>query len=376
MPSVVDDLRSSAPTAALAIEYLSVPRRFRRQEAIRLLKEHVTPNGYNPAVLDLLKSTGTLRSFDGYLAITDQTRLAVLATLPQERLTAAAVAWQHEVEGRSDDAHKTLDAAYLGLLAAQEKSALSLREEFGSAEAANAPERQAFVARLAREAATQISYLPSYAQAAMYYVLGMHEYRQRRFPRAMKYFQQVVASGARNRDEAIAGHLLANYWSRQRPRWSAAEKLYKDSIQIGRDLGIKFHVAQVEHSYANLLARQQPRWGAAEKLYKDSIQIDGSLGNKYGVAQSMHSYAILLARQQPRWGDAEKLYENSIQIGRDIDNQFHIAQVAFKFGEFLCENSIDMPRGLALLKASLDLNSRMHTRFVARVRSAYQRYSS
>jgi tetratricopeptide (TPR) repeat protein len=417
MHSIVEDLRLSAPTAASAIEYLCVPRRFTRQEAIRLLTEHVTPNGYNPAVLDLLKTTGTLRSLDGYLAITDQTRLSVLASLPQERLTAAAVVWQHEVDKRPDDQYKTVEAAYLGLLAAQEKGALRLRHEFGTAEAANEPERLAFVARLAREGAPQYANLSRYAQAAMYYVLGMHEYRQRQIPRAMTHFQQVVETGVRNQDMAIAQHLLANYWSRkrsrwsdaenlykdsiqigrdignqyhvaqvehsfanllsrQRPRWSDAENLYEDSIQIGRDIGDKFSVAQVEHSFANLLSRQRPRWSDAENLYKDSIQNDLSLGNQSGVAQSMHSYANLLARQRPRWGDAENLYADSLQIGREIGNLFHVAQVSFKYGEFLCANSIDTPRGLELLKDSLDLNIQMQTRFVTQVRDTYWLYSS
>jgi len=127
----------------------------------------------------------------------------------------------------------------------------------------------------------------------MYYVLGMHEYRRRRFRDAMSYFQRVVKVGVLNHDESIAGHLLANYWSRQRPRW----------------------------------------------------------------------------------GDAETLYKSSIEIGKNIGNQFHVAQVSFKYGEFLCANSIDRSRGLSLLKSSLDLNTNLRTRFVAQVRSALQRYS-
>jgi hypothetical protein len=90
----------------------------------------------------------------------------------------------------------------------------------------------------------------------------------------------------------------------------------------------------------------------------------------------MHSYANLLARQRPRWGDAENLYADSLQIGREIGNLFHVAQVSFKYGEFLCANSIDTPRGLELLKDSLDLNIQMQTRFVTQVRDTYWLYSS
>jgi tetratricopeptide (TPR) repeat protein len=311
-----------------------VPRRFTRHEAIKVLSEHVTPNGYNPTVLNLLQATGTLSEFDGYLAISDETRAEVITTLPHERLAATAIIWKNKIEERTEDSSKNLDVAYLGLLAVQEEGALRLREEFGSAEAEYALERQALIARLTREGSSQFAYLPSHAQAAMYYVLGMHEYRRRRFRDAMSYFQRVVKVGVLNHDESIAGHLLANYWSRQRPRWGDAETLYKSSIEIGKNIGNQFHVAQVQHSYANLLARQQPRWG-----------------------------------------DAETLYKSSIEIGKNIGNQFHVAQVSFKYGEFLCANSIDRSRGLSLLKSSLDLNTNLRTRFVAQVRSALQRYS-
>jgi hypothetical protein len=163
MARLLDDLRVSAPTAAHVLEYLVVPRRFTREEALRMLKEHVTPNGYNPAVLDVLSRTGMLSSLEGYIAVADQTRLPVLASLPRDTLAAVAKAWRAVARERPVDSDTSLDLAYLGLLAAEEPGALGIREEFARAESSREVERQSFVARLAHQGVSQCGSLPDYA---------------------------------------------------------------------------------------------------------------------------------------------------------------------------------------------------------------------
>jgi tetratricopeptide (TPR) repeat protein len=416
MTSLLDNLWETAPTAAKAVEYLVVPRRFTREQALEILKVHVTPNGYSAALLSVLSETGILRRSDEFLTIAEETRLPALKSLPSDRLSVLAVAWQSAAVRGPDDSSVHLDAAYLGLLAGSVEGATSIRSEFGDAEVEGATERQSLLARLAGQGEGQYGLLPGEARASLYYVLGISRYHGGHRASAMTYFEKAVDTGARSLDVAICAHLLANQWANHRKSWVEAETLYKRSIAIGEELPMASHTGQAQHSYANLLAReperfataealylesiasletagdshgvaltkhsyanlltrQSDRWAEAEDLYLEAIATLSGAEDSYGAAQVEHSYANLLTRQSDRWAEAEALFERTLATGERLGLKVHVSQVKFRYGEFLCSSNINRDRGLRLLNASLELEIEMHSRFVDQVRKVYERYS-
>jgi tetratricopeptide (TPR) repeat protein len=411
--SLLEDLRGPAPTAAKAVEYLVVPRRFTEEQALEVLRVHVSPNGYSPALLALLKETGILRRSDEFLTIAEETRLPALKSLLPDQVSAIAVAWQGATVWRPEDSSVLLDAAYLGLLAGVAEGANSIRSEFGQAEAEGELERQSFLARLAGQGEGQYGLLPAEARASLYYVLGISRYHRGDRARAMSYFEKAVDTGARTLDVAICAHLLANQWAKKRTSWAGAESLYHQSIAIGEELRDASHTGQAQHSYANLLTRdperfataeaeylksiasledaedshgvaitkhsyanllaaQSARFVEAEVLYLESLATLKGVEDQFGVAQVEHSYANLLAEDPYRWAEARALFEKTLATGKRLELKAHVSQVKFRYGEFLCASDIDRGLGLRLLRESLDLEKEMHSQFADRVRKVYE----
>ena len=416
MTSLLEDLREAAPTAAKAVEYLVVPRRFTREQALEILGVHVSPNGYSPALLAVLSETGILRRTNEFLTIAEETRLPALKSLPPDQLSALAIAWQGATVRRPEESSVLLDAAYLGLLAGAAEGATSIRREFGEAEVEGGSERQSFLARLAGQGEGQYGLLPAEARASLYYVLGISRYHRGDRARAMTYFEKAVDTGARTLDVAICAHLLANQWAKKRTSWAEAESLYKKSVAIGQELREASHAGQAQHSYANLLARDPRRFATAEAeylesiasledaedsygvaitqhsyanllatrknrfadaegFYLESIATLGGAADEYGAAQIEHSYANLLAGEIDRWAEATALFEKTLATGERLGLKAHVSQVKFRYGEFLCSSNIDRGAGLRLLKESLDLEEEMNSPFVDKVQKAYKRYS-
>jgi tetratricopeptide (TPR) repeat protein len=110
---------------------------------------------------------------------------------------------------------------------------------------------------------------------------------------AMPLFRQVAATDLTRREVAIALHILGN--DNRRGQRKEAERELRRSIEIGTEVGNRFHVAQALHSLGNLLTRWD-RYEAAEQAYRESIEIGTDLGNRFHVAQTLHSLGNLLTR--------------------------------------------------------------------------------
>ncbi|HYW14922.1 MAG TPA: tetratricopeptide repeat protein [Allosphingosinicella sp.] len=147
-------------------------------------------------------------------------------------------------------------------------------------------------------------------------ILGL--YVQRRDPReAERLFRRSIEID-RNignlRGVALSTHNLANLLSNSSRKRLETENLYQESIATGRGLRNDLHVAQALHSFANFLSKGSREIQQAENLYRESLEIDERFHNWTGVAQTLHSLGNLLSRDRQRWEEAEKLYVRAVKI--------------------------------------------------------------
>jgi tetratricopeptide (TPR) repeat protein len=368
---LLQDLRRTAPTAARALEYLVVPREFSRDEAIRVLSNGVSRNGYNSALFDVLARVGLLRTASDGWSIIDTVRVPAIKVLSADRISQVAMSWESIAESRLAKSDKTLDVAYLDLLAGDPAGALAIRNEFAAAETDHQLERQAHLARLVSEGTHRLRGMPVEVQASLFYVLGISHYRQGRRARAMTFFERAVQTGADTKDAAICAHLLAVSWARRRNRTKAAEQLFRKSIEILEGVRDLQGVAKVKHSYANMLARQKGRGKEAEKLYRQSVEIE-NLDNPYGVAQVKHSYANLLAKQRTRMKEAEELYRESIEIKEELNDRYGLVRVRHSYANLLARQRGRWHEAEDLYRESIEIAEELNDPFgVAQVKHSY-----
>lgn len=183
-------------------------------------------------------------------------------------------------------------------------------------------------------------------------------WREGREREAMPLFRQVAASDLVRREVAISLHILGNDNRRGQRRPAEGELLR--SIEINRELGDDYGVAQALHSLANLLARQE-RWDEAEQAYRQSIELGEAIGHRFHVAQTLHSLANLLSRRE-RWEEAEKAYRQSIEIGEELENSFHVAQTLHSLANLFARRG-SVEEAEASYRQSMDMRSEIGDRF-------------
>ena len=127
-------------------------------------------------------------------------------------------------------------------------------------------------------------------------------------------------------------HTRGQVLGRRGQRKEALEDLGR-SIEVGTEIGKRFHVAQVLHTRGQLLGRRGQRKDALDDLGR-SVELERELGRRFGEAQVLHARGQLLGR----WGQRKEALEDlgrSIEAGTEIGNRFHVAEVLHTRGQLL-----------------------------------------
>ena len=315
-------LQLDVPGLAAALEALAIPRCFNARIARLIIEQVASVNGRAPELAQSLFHTSLIQmdaEQNWYLdpAVRDHV-LASLASAP-ERLRGLARQVAQVAPVRSNGTLASLDLGWLEALGEETSGYEKLRQVFDRDDPEDAEYRRVLV--------RQISVVGPYLTRrgavqgrGFAFILGMVKYRQRRYAEAQQYFSLVVRSPIRDLDQAISFHLLGHIRVHQGRRDAEAEQLYLESLEIGEELNVRFHVAQVKHSLANLLSRSRNRWAEAEQLYRGSLEILEEMHNHVGVAQVTLNLARLLLSWggQARLAEAAELARQSVTLNQEL----------------------------------------------------------
>jgi len=157
--------------------------------------------------------------------------------------------------------------------------------------------------------------------------VGLEAYREGERERALRAFESVWMAKERpsTYPVAIALHLLG--------KMKRDLRALDESIEMGTEIGSRFHVAQVLHTRGQVLGRRGQRKEALEDLGR-SIEVGTEIGKRFHVAQVLHTRGQLLGR----WGQRKEALEDlgrSIEAGTEIGNRFHVAEVLHTRGQLL-----------------------------------------
>ena len=315
-------LELDIPGLGAALEALAIPRCLNADVAHLIIEQVASVNGRAPDLAQSLLHTSLIQldaEQNWYLdpAVRDHF-LASLASAP-ERLRDLAQQVARVAPVPSNGTLASLDLGWLEALAEETSGYEKLRRVFDGDEPEDAEHRRVLV--------RQIGVVGPYLTRAgavqgrgFAFILGMVKYRQRRYAEAQQYFSVVVRSPIRDLDQAISFHLLGHIRVHQGTRDAEAEQLYRESLEIGEELNVRFHVAQVKHSLANLLSRSRDRWAEAEQLYRESLEILEEMHNRVGVAQVTLNLARLLLSWggQARLAEAAELARRSVTLNQEL----------------------------------------------------------
>jgi len=112
--------------------------------------------------------------------------------------------------------------------------------------------------------------------------------------------------------------------------YEEAMKLYNQSLEINKELGIKSGIAQTMHNLGNVHCLQG-NYKEAVKLYNQSLEINKELGNKRRIAQTIHNLGNVHYFQD-NYEEAMKLYNQSLEINEELDDKSGIAQTIHNLG--------------------------------------------
>ena len=118
---------------------------------------------------------------------------------------------------------------------------------------------------------------------------GQYAYALGDYRKAEACFGVVWEKGHPSRIKAIAGHLLGVIWARrargkEKSLLDRAERVMRESLQLGTRLQIPHHVAQVLNSLGGVLAAggDKSKLAVAEGYYRQSLQTLRRLGDAHG----------------------------------------------------------------------------------------------
>ncbi|MFN2200832.1 MAG: ATP-binding protein, partial [Caldilineaceae bacterium] len=103
-----------------------------------------------------------------------------------------------------------------------------------------------------------------------------------------------------------------------------AERMWRESLALFRNLGDQWHVAQVLNDLASAVDMQAD-WGTVCQLYEEALQIQSDLGDQRGRIRSLHGLSCV-ADNQGRIEDAVAYYEESKRISRTMGDLYGAVQ--------------------------------------------------
>jgi len=134
---------------------------------------------------------------------------------------------------------------------------------------------------------------------------------------------------------------------RDRGNWDAAERLFRQSLKLGEELGDRSGMAS---SWGVLgdIERNRGNWDAAEQLYRQSLQLREELGDRSGMAGS---WGLLgdIERNRGNWDAAEQLYRQSLQLREELGDRWGMAWITSDRGaNELGRSNLDLAESLLL----------------------------
>jgi tetratricopeptide (TPR) repeat protein len=221
--------------------------------------------------------------------------------------------------------------------------------------------RKVFRERISTLVQEQADWLESYSVDVLFYQ-GMASYEEGSYEEAKDFFQRIheseslitearpgsnakevhdwIATRARRyKYIAVARHLLGNIIEHESGYDETfVEILYRDSLEIGKALDNRRHVAHVEKSLGDLLARRTDSESLteAESLFRRSLEYDEQ--RDYGVASTQLSLGKLLFKMgSHRYDEAiarlEKGLEKAHRYHLKIRLRLALGRVLIKRGE-------------------------------------------
>jgi tetratricopeptide (TPR) repeat protein len=175
------------------------------------------------------------------------------------------------------------------------------------------------------------------------YFEGRYAYANKNYSVAEDRFAFVWEHGKPDLLKAISGHLWGRILEHRggRSRQVEAERLYRESLRIGQDLGLQRHVAMVLNSLGGVLVDLggRSRQDEAERLYRESLKIPRDIGDRRGVAMILNSLGGVLVALggRSRLEEAEHLYRESLKISLHLDDRRSEAMVLNSLGGVLVD---------------------------------------
>lgn len=130
------------------------------------------------------------------------------------------------------------------------------------------------------------------------YFEGRYEYSKKNYISAEKKFRLVWEQGKADEIKAIAGHLLGHILQGRNTAacLTAAEKLFRESLKILKDIGDQRGVAMVLNSLGGILQRKGS-FDKAIDVFQKSYAILEELGDQHGQAMVLNSQGGVLQRK-------------------------------------------------------------------------------
>jgi len=117
---------------------------------------------------------------------------------------------------------------------------------------------------------------------------------------------------------------------RFRGEYAEAEELYRESLNIKRNLEDKQGIAATLHQLG-IIHQLRGGHAEAEELYRESLDISRDLEDKQGIAATLHQLGII-HQLRGEHAEAEELYRESLNIKRNLEDKQGIAATLHRLG--------------------------------------------
>ncbi len=134
--------------------------------------------------------------------------------------------------------------------------------------------------------------------------------------------------------------------------YPAARDLYQQSVEMRRQLGDKWEIAQSLNNLA-CAAIEVGDFGAARTLLDECLELGEEIGNK-GIIAAAYTNLGEVAMSQGEYADGSRLLNNALTIARELGNRYNMVAILGNLGA-LARYQHDYPQALALHQESLNL---------------------
>jgi tetratricopeptide (TPR) repeat protein len=173
--------------------------------------------------------------------------------------------------------------------------------------------------------------------------------------RKMRIYEKLIKS---SEDMSIKSLALLNLGilHHMQGNYSEAERLYRESLKIGEELGDKSGIARSLHQLG-MIKEDANNYSEAERLYRQSLKIKEELGDKLGIANTLGQIGNVNYTTR-NYSEAEKLYLQSLKISEELGDQRGIARSLHQLG-MIKEDMGNYSQAEGLYKGSLKISEEL-----------------